>query len=163
MDHSFPQLNQPPATSDSPKVVTLGWSDFPLLLPSLQHHEADFRENSTWGYFCDTSACTNGIDKGLPQHYVTSLCNGVLSSIPEEVEEKLVATSCWLSSDNKAVKNLTSRATTTSEKDQQLLSLIGPSRKRTKNALQRTSLSNAVKQVNLRMQPRRFLLVTRDD
>jgi hypothetical protein len=164
MDRSLPKFNPSTATPESSEIETFGWSDFPLLMLSLQHHEADFRENSTWGYFCDTtSACTNVIDQVHSQPYATSLCNGVLSSIPEEVEEKLVATNCRLSSGNKVVKNLTVRAATTSETTKQLLSLIEPSRKRAKNALQRTVLSKAVKRANVRMQQRRFLLMTRDD
>lgn len=153
MDHSTTPLDHSIITTDVHEFESFGWGDFPLLMLSSQHHEAELQEHVGWGQFCDPAPLDLTVFQQLPPRQdCFALRNEVLSTIPEETEEKIVP-----------VKTFAKRINRNSEKTKQMLCLFEPSRKRTMNALHRNAITKAVKRASLRTQQRRLGLMPRDD
>ena len=154
MDHLSTPLNHSIVTTDSQGFESFGWSDFPLLMLSSQHYEVELQEDGGWGQYCypaplDVEA---GYRQLPPRKGFFLLRNEVLSTIPEETEEKLLLTKCSAK-----------RTTRSVEKTKQKICLFEPSRKRTMNALHRSSIIKAVKRAGLRTQQRRLAFMSRED
>lgn len=153
MNQSLKQLKQLKTAPDS-----FGWSDFPLLMLSSQHHESDVDDDSAWGHFHDTSSDVTSLWRAPLQTAGFSSRNEVLSTIPEENCEKVISRKKLL-----PMKDVSFRANKASQRDGIKQMSSDPSRKRLPNAFQRTLKTKTSKRVGRRVLQSRNSLLSPSD